>query len=55
MITAELFSALINANLIDSKIYAMFLSVLEDGLKEDGPKYMFAFRVINLIKPKISQ
>lgn len=34
MITAELFAALINANLIDNKIYAMFLNVLENGLKE---------------------
>lgn len=29
MITADLFAAIINANLIDLKIYNMFLNVLE--------------------------
>lgn len=55
MITAQLFAALINANLIDNKIYNMFLSVLEEGLKEEGPKYSFSLKVMDRIKPKLSQ
>lgn len=55
MITADLFAAIINANLIDSKIYNMFLNVLEEDLKEDNQKYYFSLKVIDKIKPKLTQ
>lgn len=50
MITAELFSALINENLVEKKIYQTFLHVIDEYLKEDNQQYTFAMRVIENIK-----
>ena len=53
MITAELFAGIVNANLIQKKIYQMFLHVLESDLKEDNQKYVFAMKVMEQIKSKL--
>ena len=45
-ITAELFAGIINHNLIDKKLIQVLLQVLEDDLKEDNKKYLFAKLVI---------
>jgi hypothetical protein len=33
----------------------MFLTVLEEGLKEESQKYIFSLKVIEKIKPKLAQ
>lgn len=53
MITADLFVAIINANLIEKKVYQMFLHVIESHLAEDNQKYIFAIQVIEKIKAKL--
>ena len=50
MITADLFVGMINANLIEKKVYEMLLTVLLEDIKEDNLKYNFAIRVIENIK-----
>jgi hypothetical protein len=46
MITANLFAGIINENLIEKKLFQVLLQVLEDDLKEDNKKYVFAKMVI---------
>lgn len=53
MITADLFVGIINANLIEKKVYEMFLRVLLEDVKEDNQKYTFAIKVIENIKEKL--
>ena len=50
IITANLFSGIINANLIEKKVYQMVLHVIDEDLKEDNQKYLFAIKVISSIK-----
>ncbi len=53
MITAELFAGVVNANLIERKLFNVLLQVLEYDLKEDNCKYMFALSVVQKIKSKL--
>ena len=52
-ITVDLFSALINANLIEKKIFKMFLDFLEKSLREENQKYTFAYKVLEKTKSKL--
>ena len=54
MVTASLFAGIINANLIEKKVYQMVLHVIDEDLKEDNEKYLFAIKVIQEIKQKLS-
>ncbi len=54
MITADLFSALINANLMEKKIYQTFLHVIDEYLKEDNQQFSFAMKVMGSIKEKLA-
>lgn len=53
LITADLFAAIVNNALIDKKLVQVLLQVLEDDLKEDNRKYLFAKIVIEKIRPKL--
>lgn len=55
MITANLFAGIINENLIEKKLFQVLLQVLEDDLKEDNKKYVFAKMVIQQIRNKLSK
>jgi hypothetical protein len=55
MITANLFSGIINENLIEKKLFQVLLQVLEDDLKEDNKKYFFAKMVIDQITGKLKK
>jgi|LakMenEpi03Aug12_release.lakeMendotaPanAssembly.Ray.scaffolds.fasta_scaffold1636683_1 hypothetical protein len=55
MITANLFAGIINENLIEKKLFQVLLQVLEDDLKEDNKKYIFAKMVIEQIRGKLSK
>lgn len=54
MITADLFSALINAHLMEKKIYQTFLHVIDQYLKEDNQQFTFAMKVMMNIKEKLA-
>lgn len=54
LITADLFAGIINNGLIDKKLIQVLLQVLEDDLKEDNKKYIFAKLVIEKIKGKLA-
>lgn len=54
MITANFFSEIINANLIDKKLINVFLQVLKDDLKLSNKKYDFAVTVVDKIKGKLT-
>ena len=54
MITANFFSAIINANLIERKLINVFLQVLKDDLKQTNKKFDFAVTVIERIKGKLN-
>lgn len=55
MITANLFSGIINENLIEKKLFQVLLQVLEDDLKEENKKYLFAKMVIEQIRNKLTK
>ncbi len=54
MMTSDLFSALINENLVEKKIFQMFLHVMIEYLKEDNSQYTFSMRVMQNIKVKLA-
>ncbi len=53
MITAELFSSIVNNNLIDKKLFQVLLQILHEDFKEDNNKYLFAKQVVSGIKGKL--
>jgi hypothetical protein len=53
MITANFFSAIINANLIERKLINVFLQVLKDDLKQTNKKFDFAVTVIDKIRGRL--
>jgi hypothetical protein len=54
LITADLFAGIVNNSLIDKKLIQVLLQVLEDDLKEDNRKYLFAKIVIEKIRLKLA-
>lgn len=54
MITANFFSEIINAGLIEKKLVNVFLQVLKDDLKLSNKKYDFAVTVVDKIKGKLT-
>jgi hypothetical protein len=46
MITANFFAGIINNNLIEKKLFNVFLQVLKDDLKLTNKKFDFAIHVV---------
>lgn len=53
MITADMFSFLINENLVEKKIYQTILHILNEDLREESPLFTFAVRLIQKIRSRI--